>query len=416
MTDNIDWQGAIDAYYNGNQAVASIVKAFKLPVDKTIYKAFPSYTHADIKCEYCDDMPMESVFLNKTTSKATPNFIQRMADEPIEPVAKRYARYAITGQRRLGSGIKAMVTNEGYCVSLPVCPKCGHSPHKACSCSHCKDLTEQNKQRVVKHLIDVFNNSDVVNMPELASLDCESIFLALYVLTYGLSEENEAISLSNLSPEDRDTVLAKGIFRLNHSAIDEAVEMISVCEFDYDEKRIPYQLNHNHLQPSEALKELKRIARTCALTPDSFTDILEVWAKLALEEALSVMRHYCEVYGLPYRPGEKTVSAVQKSLNRYGLAQTACYIYHAVKRAQNKGKEERKTGRESFNKIYGFLCFWLDDPRARDYNAPPFNRGTTVLPEPRTAIVFSHTFLEWYGVNYFSTPINMQALPSLAEC
>jgi len=135
-----------------------------------------------------------------------------------------------------------------------------------------------------------------------------------------------------------------------------------------------------------------------------------MWESLAQKEATSVLEHYCGVHDVHCTPGEQIIAAVKRSLNRYGLAQTARYICNAVRRAANYASENGHNRYRAFTFIYGNLNFWIDDPRARTYNAPPFNRTEYLLSEPKSVTTFSRFFLERNGISYFSHPISMRSL------
>ena len=156
---------------------------------------------------------------------------------------------------------------------------------------------------------------------------------------------------------------------------------------------------------SDCVRDLKDRARGMYLKAATKTELVELWQSLALDESLNLLKHYCGVHGLYYRPGEKTTNAIKKSLRTYGLALTARYIYSSVWFSKKQANEAGYSDLRAFNQVYGNLSFWVDDPRARTYTAHPFTRKDGVFSEPPIVSVFSEFFLEPHGINYLSSAV-----------
>ena len=117
--------------------------------------------------------------------------------------------------------------------------------------------------------------------------------------------------------------------------------------------------------------------------------------------------YYCQIPDIAYKPGDKTNQAIRRSLSKFGLAQTARFIYNSVWYSRKQANEAGYNNHRAFNQIYGNLNFWVDDSRARTYTAYPFVRKDGVLNEPKEVAIFNRTFLEPHGIDYFVDPISI---------
>ena len=102
-------------------------------------------------------------------------------------------------------------------------------------------------------------------------------------------------------------------------------------------------------------------------------------------------------------------------MSKYGLAKTATYIRIASNRASVFGKRNGCSGKQTFNCIYGNICFWVDNEKAREYTTYPINRGDNGLSESEKGMIFYHSFLSIHSVDFFSDPINTKSINKLTS-
>lgn len=411
MAEILDWDPVYKAYYIDKRTNASILEQFDLPVQQALYKCFPPYVHSELKCEFCGEA-LISRFLNKTEKQSQLRLEQNLRDlKPIR-VENPAPRYNYSYSRCLPSRGNAFKTDEGYLVSKPNCPKCNHSPSKNCECIGCLDLKAK-YQLMISEQLKAENLVADIPKRNFSDLSGHELLAGLLALTYGKFEEKR-VHLSAVEPDDKKVLLASGLFIHDSASFDKCVTMKSTVEYSIDNNAVTYVVNStNTCLPSDAISKLKLQAMKKTLDPDERLDVLTLWGELALDEAMQLLKHYCGVYNLQYQPGEKTISSIKRSLRKYGLAQTARYIYNAVKRSQNYALEKGYDRRRAFNLVRGNLDFWIDDIRTKDWSTPPFNRGSDILCETKKTIVFSHSFLEAHDVDYFTAPINLKELATL---
>ncbi len=216
-------------------------------------------------------------------------------------------------------------------------------------------------------------------------------------------------ALKHLNFEEKADLMYMGFVTLVADSVLPAINMVSVNEYSVNYERIKFEVQ-NVDELTKSLTKLKLVALNQIRDELRVINVLEVWETFTLKEAISVLEHYCDVHDIHCTPGENTVSAIKRSLNRYGLAQTAKYIYQAVWRARKYATENNLNKFRAFNLIYGSLNFWIEDPRARTYNAPPFSRSENILSEPEEVSVFSRYFLEQNDINYFTDPVSIALL------
>jgi len=299
----------------------------------------------------------------------------------------------------------AYMTKEGYRISTPECPSCGHQQSVDCDCSECHQMRVVNSIRAAEVLYTKLESREKLTITDLTCFDT-LLFLG------NLTSDSNSIT-SNLTRQrsldtnnlNRDMAL----FLLDALQIDRAhlpagVKMTSINTYVSMPDRIHFKPKHK-TAVSSCIRELKNRARDMYTDEVSKIDLIEVWQNLALDESFNILEHYCEVHGLYYRPGEKTTNAIKKSLRKYGLALTARYIYNAVWYSKKQANESGYGNLRAFNQIYGNLVFWIDDPRARTYTAYPFTRKDGVFSEPPSVSVFSEFFLEPNGIDYLNTAI-----------
>ena len=129
-----------------------------------------------------------------------------------------------------------------------------------------------------------------------------------------------------------------GCMKVSQDSILPAIEMVSRSEYVVDWDSIEFS-SVEGVEINQTLLELKVSAINFGNSDAGALDLIEVWESLAMDEALSVLEHYCRVHDIYCNPGDQTTEAIRRSLNRYGLAQTARYIYNAVWRARKYASE-----------------------------------------------------------------------------
>jgi len=387
---------------------------FELPKQQSLYKCFPAYVHTNLMCEYCSHI-LESEFLNKNEKATQFEFIFDIQTKELSEVKHRYQLLTHYNTPWLISHSEVMKTDEGYLVGVPTCQKCGHKPIRNCSCINCVEQMRSKKEVVADMLAaDLQISSEPIS--DLKQLNTKGTYLMLYAMTYCLAENSEHLNLSIFNEEERAILIERKLFIPVATSIINTVDMLSPFEYTRNDSQLLYQYNGlSNDSPSVVAQSLKKLAINKFLEPDSQFDVIELWSELALLEALRCLQHYCEVYKLAYNPGQKTMSCIKRSLTRYGLAQTARYIYTAVKQSHTYGLEQGYDRKRTFNLIYGKLNFLIDDERVRTWNLKPFNRSNSVLSEPQETIIFSHSFLEPHGIDFLTCPIiagQVKTIPS----
>jgi len=408
MTIIEDWSPIYQAFYIDKRTNNSIQVEFNLSGSTAIHKGFPPCIHPELLCEHCDT-PLSSTFLGKNSQLTQAKLSFNVCSE--EPSLLEMQNHSRSHQIRwnfLSHEKKLYKTKEGYLVNMPSCQECEHSPEKSCKCEHCSTQKEENLIQISEQLR--LKHSAQNSLPQAyENYSCTQLFTNLFTLTYGISKHNEKFSLSMLDDKSKEEVLKSNLLVPDPSSINDIITMVSVTEYVIEEEKLLYIMS-NGISPKEAQEELRHQAAKIALHTERSVELVNLWANLTLDEALGVLRYFCQKYKLSYRPGEKTISTIRKSLCKYGLAQTARYICNAAKHAKFVGLEKGYDSRRSFNLIYSNLNFWVDDERARSYTAKPFNRKTEVLCEPPTAIVFSHSFLDIHGIDYFKDPVSTRSI------
>ncbi len=404
MSEIKDWSPILNAYYREKCSNKHLVETFGIQNVSPIHKQFPEHIHESLKCEYCN-VSLKSAFLNKTAKRSHEELVFDIRVKPpyrSKPVLYRNSYF---NNYLLHSG-SAYQTEEGYLVTLPVCSDCGHSPVLSCDCEGCKSLKEFNTFLVAGELKERYEEYTDVPAPNFESLSCRQIYKAIFALRY-CSLTHNTFKLP-FESDEKTEIIKSGLFILDEDSIKQAVSMKSVIEYELNEEFIPFAINAN-LTAEECLNKLKVKAAMALDNSEKYLEILDLWSEIALAEALGVLKQCCEEYKLPYKPGEQTVSVIKKSLSKYGLAQTARYIFNSVRYANDTGTRKSLSKNHTFNLICGNMNFWVDADRARDFKAPPFFRGSTYLCEPESAIAFSHSFLELHGIDYFKDPIRIAA-------
>lgn len=401
----------LNDYYIERKTVKSIVSEHDLEVPNRIFERFPVYQHKDMICECCGNK-LVSNFASRDSSTA-PLVVHNdlYEKEPIEVDNRALSTHLYRGRfLHLENSSMAYLTDEQYAIGFPYCQSCGHEPSLKCQCDNCIDIKERNSALIQSRVSQAFDSRKEPLLPD--DYSTKDIFIALYLLTYQIEDLDKGFVPKAIGPVSKDHLLKSALLTEDTSeeAISSCIQMVSNFEFIFSPEKIPYTLNVNFEGDKlELLAALKKRALKTATTMDGQIELVEIWSELALQEALNVLKHYCTVFSLPYRPGETIVSTVKRCLNKYGLAQSARYIYNSTKNAHTYALEKGISGPQAFNSINGSINFWMDNEKCRNWHAPPFSRGREVLEEPQHTIVFTHSFLENYGVDFFTLPINLKS-------
>lgn len=402
-----------DDYYLNRLTNGQIFQKYHLQLTKSdvsqerIFELLGFYTHKDLKCEYCDS-EMRSDFLGKNSNLSTDEIVCQMQGTGLVKSDIREVEQPSMYTNFSSNMGNAFLTDKGYKVSVPRCISCGHQPIAKCSCDYCEEVKKQSKLVAVDQVYEKLSKLKKVEVKTLSTQQIISILIVINKIDHKTCSVQE----EELSCDDKIALSALSLADPIKETFPQAVNMTSKYEYYVNWGAVGFRLNS--INTCLQLKsELKQRAIEMMEESSGRVDILNTWEELTLEEALGVMEHYCLVYDMTFSPGKDTTAAVKRLLKRFGLAQTCRYILNSVRRAHNKAAEKGYAKYRAFNLIYGNLCFWLDDERARTYNAPPFGRDEKVLAEPESASFFMDFFLEDYEIRYFTDPVSINRFPQL---
>ena len=340
----------IDDYYLGRLKVLDIVGKHSLSVTQSIFKKFPEYVHASIKCEYCVN-PLISDYAHRDES---------VGELSISPEIKAVTPKKITKvnfnspYRRISYENKCIKSEEGYLITIPYCKTCKHIPVKTCTCNSCYELRSENHKKIAASLREAFKNEDDSTL-RLGEVDMQLLFDLQMIMSSEDYTENVGFRLSGKSKKRKKGMTGIGLIEVDKSSVIDAVLMENAVEYSVNLDNLAYQVNQELFETDSPVLELKKVFQKKMFSASNHPDVLELWSEVAMDEALGVLEHYCGRFGMICTPGEKTLSIIQKSLGKYGLAQTARYVYNATKYAHTKGAEEGLDRTRTFNKIYGFM-------------------------------------------------------------
>jgi len=367
-----------------------------------VFKLLPDY-QIDTTCEFCKTK-MIARFVSKNAELCHSEDTLSIPESNITELTevKIHKNHLHHGLQSYGN---AYMTEEGYRISTPECPSCGHQKSVYCNCSNCHQMRVVNSIRAAEVLYTKLESREKLAITDLT---CFDTLLFLQNLT---SDSNFITSnlTSQRSLDKNNFSRDMALFLLDALEIDRAyspagIKMTSINTYVSMPDRIHFKPK-NKTVLSNCIRELKNKALGMYTDEESKAELIEVWQNLALDESFNILEYYCEVHGLYYRPGEKTTNAIKKSLRKYGLALTARYIYNSVWYSKKQANESGYGNLRAFNQVYGNLIFWIDDPRARTYTAHPFTRKDGVFSEPPSVSVFSEFFLEPNGIDYLNTAI-----------
>ena len=406
-----------DDYYIKRLNNAEIFEKHKLNRTKShisqerVYEHLSVYKHKALRCPYCN-MEMESMYVGKNTGLVTDVMsvsgvlnnkdIQKKELVRVEEVHRR------RGYRWSKPRINYIVDG-GHRVSIPSCSLCDHQLGDKCKCDSCVELRNKRASKASSLVLNELASFEVVDLDELPF----NALLKLLVQLSGFIDDSIRYdylsALKFLNFEQKINLMFLGYATPIADSVLPAVKMVSMNEYSVDFDSIEFIVQSAD-ELTESLTKLKFLALNQVRDDLRVINVLEAWETFTLKEAVGVLEHYCEVHNIHCTPGENTISAIKLSLKRYGLAQTSRYIYHSVWNARRYSSENGFNKFRAFTFIYGNLNFWIDDPRARTYKAPPFSRRENTLSEPDEVAIFSRFFLEQNEINYFTDPVSMASL------
>jgi hypothetical protein len=397
-----DLPSILNSFYVNQKSIASIVEKYSYLKGNSLHKLFPLYVHDDLICEHCS-ASLNSRFAKKSAVESGRDLLCfDLKSEAVEEVSlsdnDKFNPFDSLRWSAISQDV-SLKTKEGYVVGEPYCVLCEHQPRRTCLCAGCNEIKDNNRSVLLEELQRPMNNAHV----DIEGFSSRQIFWSLMAITYAKQETGLAVDEIG-----RDFLVHGGIYKVVEASYDQVLCFVSLNQYRLRHELLEYEYEPGTLGgENEVSSLLKTRAFQMFLHEEFRLEVVELWMELALSEALMILAHYCNQHEIPYRPGEKTISAVRKSLRKYGLAQTARYILNAVRFASRCAVEQRLSGREAFNRIYGSLNFWIDDDRARDYTASPFTRKVGVFEETKSVIVFSSSFLELHDIDYFKDPIKL---------
>jgi hypothetical protein len=414
----IDTKAIADDYYINRLSNAKIIDKHGLDRQKShisqerVFERLPVYKHKELRCCHCS-AAMESKYVSKSADLVTDKLSSRFGNRDLQSrtlVRVEAGQYKGSRWNRRGT---AYAVDGGHRVSIPSCILCGHQLGDKCECDSCVELKNNRAPEAAEATLSELESLEPI---DIDGLTCNGMLLLFKQLTEFIDDADAVRSgplstFGYLTFEQKATLMLLRVAALSADSVLRAIKMVSVSEYyvDWDKIEFTIQSAGSSIQ---LLARLKLVALNQVRNDLGAIKLLEAWESLAQKEAIGVLEHYCGVHDIYCTPGEHTIAALKRSLNRYGLAQTARYIYYAVRNARNYSSENGFDRHRAFTFIYGNLNFWIEDSRARTYNAPPFSRRENVLAEPEDVSIFSRFFLEQNGISYFTDPISMTSILS----
>ena len=400
-----------DDYYLNGLNNAAIFEKYKLERKKAnitkerVFHHLPVYKHKNLRCMYCDSA-MISTYVSKSAKFASDN----LSDEEGGKVPKTEALIRVEPKQKMISlwyrEGTAYSVDGGHRISAPICEACSHELTDNCKCSHCLNIKELKASEAADVLMEEFR----LKLVGIEELSPSRLLGALESLSTLMDKPTrQASSINGLNLEQKESLITLGVTSPIPESILSAVKMVSKNEYYVKWSLIKFKFKSFDIL-IETITKLKFAALSQIRNDLGVMEILELWENLAHQEAVGVLEYYCDVHDIYYQHEDKIHSAIRRSLKRYGLAQTARYIYNAVWNARKYSSEQSYNKYRAFTFIYGNLNFWVEDERAQAYNAQPFVRTDKLLSEPASASVFSRFFLEPHGINYFSDTVSIDSL------
>lgn len=370
-----------------------------------VYEHLPAYKHSTVSCTHCGG-EIESSYLSKSSNLATNTLDIKTVGKEIEEIALVRIDNREGRRFNLRNRGKAFLVDGGHKVSIPGCVLCGHRLQEQCQCNACIAFLNSRITRAAALTLKELTEIEPLKPIELTATELLSLFKQLSTFMENVTRLNSKTAFAMLEFEEKTTLMMLGLASPSVDSIRSAVTMVSRKEYFIDWDSIDYEVIKN-VDLTGSLSKLKIKARNLIRTDIGAISVLDLWESLAESEAIGVLQHYCDVHDICCTPGEQTRTAIKRSLTRYGLALTARYIYNAVWNARKYSSEKGFDRHRAFTFIYGNLNFWIEDPRAREYSAPPFSRTEQVLSEPSNVSIFAQYFMEPNSVNYFTDPVSL---------
>lgn len=373
-----------------------------------IFEHLSPYIHEELECFHCG-AKMESKYVGKSRSVSSYNLSEQINGKGMQVGELVMIEAYDFGIMNGFDSDKAYLDMDGYKISSPYCPSCGHQLGNACECDSCEALSKERASEAADIIVNDLSKLEPINIDELT---CREVYALLKNLKERIDEVSLAgklINFKSLDFESKLPLMLIGLAELKSESAIKAIKMASINKYYVEWSALEFSVKTNE-EVAQIFARLKLIALSQVRKDLGALNVIEIWESLAFNEALNVLEYYCEVYDIHYTEDDIIISEIKRSLTKYGLAQTARYIYNAVKRARNYATESGQSRYRAFTFIYRNLNFWVEDPRARTYHAPPFNRSEHVLAEPKDVEIFSRFFLEKNGICYFSDPLIMASV------
>jgi hypothetical protein len=348
---------------------------------------------------------MESKYVGKSKSLSSVELSSELGRTALQSQSLIRVDAGQVRELRWNSAESAYLVKEGYRVSTPSCVLCGHQFGGKCECISCIELKNIRAVEAAELLQKEVASLEPIDIDSLSCSGMLQLFKQLSEFMGDLALTDRLSSLECLGFEEKATLMLLGLATPCAESMLSAIKMVSINEYGVGWNQIEFTVESNE-DLIQFFTRLKLTALNQVRSELGAINVLEVWESLALKEAIGVLEYYCDIHNICCTPGENTTAAIKRSLSRYGLAQTSRYIYNAVRNARTYSSENGFNRYRAFTFIYRNLNFWIEDPRARSYNAPPFNRSENVLCESEDVAIFSRFFLEPNNIFYFTESIS----------
>jgi hypothetical protein len=373
-----------------------------------IFERLPAYVFKEYQCCHCGG-EMVSTYVSKSATLASEPLSTEVVSKAVQ--SNTLVRLEAKPNRRSWwqKDGTAYRVDGGHRVSAPGCALCGHQLAGKCECSQCVDLKNKRASEAAQLLYKELVRHEPDAIGELTCNGMLPLFKELSSLVADAARTDPSTAFGALDFKKKATLMLMGVGTPTAGSLLSAIQMVSINEYSVAWHKIRYRVQSTETLV-QSVDKLKLAALNLVRSDLGAINVLGAWEVFALEEAVSVLEHYCDVHDINCFGGEHMITSIKRSLNLYGLAQTARYINNAVWNSRKYSSEQGVDRNTAYKFIYGNLNFWIDDSRARTYNAPPFRRAENVLCEPEDVSTFATLFLEQNGISYFTDPISMDSI------
>ncbi|WP_223789939.1 hypothetical protein [Marinicella meishanensis] len=184
---------------------------------------------------------------------------------------------------------------------------------------------------------------------------------------------------------DQDTILIDPDSELEH------ITLLENGGFQYYIDRVKWflPLSNAYKNMNQFISELDNSITSMSFIDDAYEEVVELCKEVSLQECIGYLNFVLSKHQLNFNPGEKTILAINKALERYSVSQVYNFIWRAGRDAAAYYMRSHVPKKQAANTVVGSIERQIERAEANDWEVTAYRRVYSLQQSQVSRVLFN---------------------------